>query len=153
MVAPNARDSPAQQSRDLLRVLFFYVAPIEVPFKGHRTVADPSISGSLSAMSSTRLHRLAYVPSASLAITSIRSCKRSWLGTTSSDRERSKDKKKMSRCGSINLPQVVVIVCSAEPEDNLKPLNPIDAYFQKVAYTSRQLIAAIEWAMQLHWLL
>jgi CheY-like chemotaxis protein len=51
-------------------------------------------------------------------------------------------------------PQVVVIVCSAEPEENLRSLHlPIDAYFQKGAYTSEQLVAAIESSMQLHGLL
>jgi CheY-like chemotaxis protein len=51
-------------------------------------------------------------------------------------------------------PQVVVIVCSAEPVETLRSWNlPIDAYFQKGAYTSEQLVAAIQSAMQLHGLL
>jgi|SRR5580704_14364932 two-component system C4-dicarboxylate transport response regulator DctD len=51
-------------------------------------------------------------------------------------------------------PQVGVIVCSAEPEEDLRSLHlPVDAYFRKGAYTPEQLVAAIESAMQLHWLL
>jgi CheY-like chemotaxis protein len=44
-----------------------------------------------------------------------------------------------------------VIVCSAEPEDNVQSLNlPMDAYFQKKVYNAEQLVAAIERARQLH---
>jgi two-component system C4-dicarboxylate transport response regulator DctD len=50
-------------------------------------------------------------------------------------------------------PHIGVIVSSSEPEENLRSLQmPIDAYFQKGAYTPEQLVAAIESAMQLHWL-
>jgi CheY-like chemotaxis protein len=48
-------------------------------------------------------------------------------------------------------PEVVVIVCSAEPEDKLESLDLLmDAYLQKGAYTSDGLVGTLERALQLH---
>ena len=49
-------------------------------------------------------------------------------------------------------PQVVLIVCSAEPGDDLHSLNlPADAYLQKGAYTPEQLLTTIDLATHCHW--
>jgi CheY-like chemotaxis protein len=48
-------------------------------------------------------------------------------------------------------PQIGLIVCSAEPEENIQSLHlPMEAYLSKGAYTSLQLVAAIEKVVQLH---
>jgi CheY-like chemotaxis protein len=48
-------------------------------------------------------------------------------------------------------PQIGLIVCSAEPEENIQSLHlPMEAYISKGKCASVQLVAAIEKVVQLH---